>query len=89
MGRTLAVARPASRRVVIATLLGAAAIAADIGLIGTAAWLISKAAQHPNEAALAVAIVAVQFFGLSAASSDTRSAWLATMLPSGCSPTCG
>ena len=65
MGRTLAVARPASRRVVIATLLGAAAIVADIGLIGTAAWLISKAAQHPNEAALAVAIVAVQFFGLS------------------------
>ena len=63
--RTLAVARPASRRVVIATLLGAGAIAADIGLLGTAAWLISKAAQHPNEATLAVAIVAVQFFGLS------------------------
>ena len=34
-----------------ASLLGAGAIAADIGLIGTAAWLISKAAQHPNEAA--------------------------------------
>ena len=65
VGRTLAVARPASRRVVIATLLGAGAIAADIGLLGTAAWLISKAAQHPNEATLAVAIVAVQFFGLS------------------------
>jgi thiol reductant ABC exporter CydC subunit len=65
LGRTLAVARPASRRVVFATLLGAGAIAADIGLLGTAAWLISKAAQHPNEAALAVAIVAVQFFGLS------------------------
>ena len=65
MGRTLAIARPASRRVVVATLLGAGAIAADIGLIGTAAWLISKAAQHPNEATLAVAIVAVQFFGLS------------------------
>ena len=65
MGRTLAVARPAWRHIVIATLLGAAAIAADIGLIGTAAWLISKAAQHPNEATLAVAIVAVQFFGLS------------------------
>jgi ATP-binding cassette subfamily C protein CydC len=57
--------RPTSRRVVIATLLGAGAIAADIGLLGTAAWLISKAAQHPNEATLAVAIVAVQFFGLS------------------------
>ena len=65
VGRTLAVARPASRRVAVATLLGAGAIAADIGLLGTAAWLISKAAQHPNEATLAVAIVAVQFFGLS------------------------
>ncbi len=65
VGRTLGVARPASRRVVVATLLGAGAIAADIGLLGTAAWLISKAAQHPNEATLAVAIVAVQFFGLS------------------------
>ena len=42
----------------LATLLGAGAIAADIGLIGTAAWLISRAAQHPNESHLAVAIVA-------------------------------
>jgi thiol reductant ABC exporter CydC subunit len=65
LGRTLGIARPASGRVVIATLLGAGAIAADIGLLGTAAWLISKAAEHPNEATLAVAIVAVQFFGLS------------------------
>ncbi len=58
-------ARPASGRLLLATLLGAGAIAADIGLLGTAAWLISKAAEHPNESALAVAIVAVQFFGLS------------------------
>ncbi len=64
VGRTLDIAQPAWRRVVLATFLGAGAIAADIGLIGTAAWLISKAAQHPNEATLAVAIVAVQFFGL-------------------------
>jgi len=49
---------------VLATVLGAGAIAADIGLIGTAAWLISRASQHPNESHLAVAIVAVQFFGL-------------------------
>ncbi len=33
--------------------------------MGTAAWLISRAAQHPSEAALGVAIVGVQFFGLS------------------------
>ena len=33
--------------------------------MGTAAWLISRAAQHPSESALAIAIVGVQFFGLS------------------------
>ncbi len=65
MGRTLATAGPAVWRLLLATLLGAGAIAADIGLLGTAAWLISRASQHPNESQLAVAIVAVQFFGLS------------------------
>jgi thiol reductant ABC exporter CydC subunit len=64
LGQTLAIARPAARRVTYATLLGAGAVLADIGLIGTAAWLISRASQHPNESALALAIVAVQFFGL-------------------------
>ena len=33
--------------------------------MGTSAWLISRAAQHPSESVLAVAIVGVQFFGLS------------------------
>ncbi len=65
LGRTLGVVRPAAGRLVLTALLGAGAIAADIGLIGTAAWLISRAAQHPNESELAVAIVGVQFFGLS------------------------
>ena len=65
LGRTLCLARPVTGRLVLGTLLGAGAILADIGLMGTAAWLISRAAQHPNEASLAVAIVAVQFFGLS------------------------
>ena len=65
LGRTLGLARPAAGRLVLTALLGAGAIAADIGLIGTAAWLISRAAQHPNESQLAVAIVGVQFFGLS------------------------
>jgi thiol reductant ABC exporter CydC subunit len=63
--RTLGVARPVRGRAALATLLAAGAVAADVGLIGTAAWLISKAAQHPNESTLGVAIVAVQFFGLS------------------------
>ena len=65
LAATFELARPATRRLVLASLLGAGAIAADIGLIATAAWLISKAASHPNEAQLAVAIVLVQFFGLS------------------------
>ena len=63
--RTLGIALPARRRLLLAAVLGAGAIAADIGLIGTAAWLLTRAAQHPNESHLAVAIVGVQFFGLS------------------------
>jgi len=65
LGRTLAIARPAAGRLVLTTLLGAGAIAADIGLIATAAWLIATAAHHPNESQLALAIVGVQAFGLS------------------------
>jgi thiol reductant ABC exporter CydC subunit len=65
LARTLALARPAAGRLALATLLGAGALAAGIGLIATSAWLISRASQHPQESALALAIVAVQFFGLS------------------------
>jgi thiol reductant ABC exporter CydC subunit len=62
---TLAVARPAAGRLAAASGLGAGAIAASIALMGTSGWLISRAAQHPSEAALSLAIVGVQFFGLS------------------------
>jgi thiol reductant ABC exporter CydC subunit len=65
VGRTLAITGPALRGIVVTSLLGSGAVAASIGLMGTAAWLISRAAQHPSEAALGVAIVGVQFFGLS------------------------
>src|SRR3974390_1981265 len=62
--RTLSIARPARRRLTQASLLGAGAIGASIALMGTSAWLISRAAQHPAEASLTLAIVGVQFFGL-------------------------
>jgi thiol reductant ABC exporter CydC subunit len=62
--RTLALARPAARRLVLSTLLGAGAIAAAVGLIATSAWLISRSSQRPPESVVAVAIVGVQFFAL-------------------------
>ena len=65
MGRTLGIARAARRRLAQASLLGAGAIGASIALMGTSAWLISRASQHPSEASLTLAIVGVQFFGLS------------------------
>ena len=65
MRSALALIRPARRRLLESCLLGACALGAGIGLLATAAWLISRAAQHPHESALALGIVAVQFFGLS------------------------
>ena len=65
LGRTLSVARPAAGRLALATVLGAGAIGAAIGLLGTSAWLISRASQRPSESALGLAIVGVQFFALS------------------------
>jgi thiol reductant ABC exporter CydC subunit len=62
---TLGLARPAAGRLAVAALLGAGAIGGGIGLIATSAWLISRASQRPAESSLAIAIVAVQFFGLS------------------------
>jgi thiol reductant ABC exporter CydC subunit len=63
--RTLGIARSARRTLAEASLLGAGAIGASIALMGTSAWLISRAAQRPSEASLTLAIVGVQFFGLS------------------------
>jgi thiol reductant ABC exporter CydC subunit len=63
--RTLAIARPAAGRLALATLLGAGAVAAAIGLIATSAWLISRSSQRPQESAVAIAIVGVQFIALS------------------------
>jgi ATP-binding cassette subfamily C protein CydC len=61
---TFAIARAAAGRLALATMLGAGAVAAAIGLIATSAWLISRSAQRPEESVLALAIVGVQFFAL-------------------------
>ncbi len=62
--RTLRLARPARRQLALSVFLGACAVGAAIGLMGTSAWLISRASQHPTETVLTVAICAVEFFGL-------------------------
>ena len=65
IARTLGLAAVARRRLAQASLLGAGAIGASIALLGTSAWLLARASQHPSEASLTLAIVGVQFFGLS------------------------
>ena len=62
--RLLGLLGPFKREIALATLLGLLTVGAGVGLMTTSAWLISAAALHPSEAALAVAIVGVRFFGL-------------------------
>ncbi len=57
-------ARPFAPRLVLAVLLGVGAAACAVALIATSGWLISRSAQRPEESALALAIVGVQFFAL-------------------------
>ena len=63
--RLLGLVAPERRRVALAVLLQVLTVLAGVGLMGTSAWLISKAALHPSIAVLQVAIVGVRFFGLS------------------------
>ncbi|GII00292.1 amino acid ABC transporter ATP-binding/permease protein [Planobispora takensis] len=50
------------KRLALAMAAGAAAELAGLGLIGSAAWLITRAAEQPPLAALSVAIVGVRAF---------------------------
>jgi thiol reductant ABC exporter CydC subunit len=65
--RLLRFMRPFRAQVLLSVLVGSAAVAASIGLLGTSAYLIASAALHPSVAALQVAIVGVRFFGISRA----------------------
>ncbi|HSM55713.1 MAG TPA: thiol reductant ABC exporter subunit CydC [Candidatus Sulfomarinibacteraceae bacterium] len=65
--RILRLMRPFWRRVLLALALSALTIASSVGLMMTAAWLISTAALQQGVASLGVAPVAVRFFGLSRA----------------------
>ncbi len=52
------------RRLAGAAVLGALTVAFGVGLMATAGYLISRAAERPEILSLMVAIVAVQFFGI-------------------------
>jgi ATP-binding cassette subfamily C protein CydCD len=52
-------------RIALSIFLGFATIASGIGLMATAAYIISAAALHPSIADLQVAIVGVRFYGIS------------------------
>ncbi|XNL82327.1 thiol reductant ABC exporter subunit CydC [Actinomadura madurae] len=56
--------RPHAVRLAAAALAGAAAELCGLGLIAAAAWLIARASQRPELAALSLAIVAVRGFAL-------------------------
>ncbi|HWR64717.1 MAG TPA: thiol reductant ABC exporter subunit CydC [Bellilinea sp.] len=63
--RLLQFLKPFTGWVVLSVLLSSATIASGIGLLGTSAYLISRAALQPSIALLQVAIVGVRFFGIS------------------------
>lgn len=62
--RLVALADAPRRRIVLSALLGAATVVFGAGLMATAGYLISRAAEQPPILSLTVAIVAVRFFGL-------------------------
>src|SRR5437660_219753 len=51
-------------RLALASLLGAVALGCGVGLMGTSAWLISRASLHPPILTLTVAVVSVRAFAI-------------------------
>jgi thiol reductant ABC exporter CydC subunit len=62
--RLLALAPVPAGPAVLALTLGVLAVAFGVGLMTTAGYLVSRAAEHPPILALTTTIVAVRFFGL-------------------------
>src|SRR5262245_65893259 len=62
--RLLALGEAPRTRVALSVGLGAATVLCGVGLMATAGYLISRAAERPAVLSLTVAIVCVRFFGL-------------------------
>ena len=65
--RLVSLLAPERRRAAGAAALQVLTLAAGVGLMGTSAWLLSKAALHPSIAAISVAVVGVRAFGVARA----------------------
>lgn len=63
----LRIIAPAWKYMVMGAIAGALAVSANVGLMATAAYLLSQAAGHPPLATLTLAIVGVRFCGLARA----------------------
>jgi thiol reductant ABC exporter CydC subunit len=63
--RLLELSGMSKRRVALSVGLAALTVVLGVGLIATAGYLISRAAEHPPILSLSVTIAAVRFFGLS------------------------
>lgn len=64
LGRLLALSGIRASRVAVAVAFGALTVLFGVGLMATAGYLISRAAERPAVLSLTTAIVAVRFFGL-------------------------
>ena len=62
--RLLALAGVPRRSLALSALLGSLTVLCGVGLMSTAGYLISRAAERPAILSLGVAIVAVRFFGI-------------------------
>lgn len=63
----LRIARPLWKQFLLSIAFASITILSSMGLLGSAAWLLSKAALHPFIYELSTAIVGVRFFGLARA----------------------
>jgi len=64
LGRLLSLADVPRSRIALAVALGSLTVIFGVGLMATAGYLISRAAERPAVLSLTVAIVGVRFFGL-------------------------
>ncbi len=62
--RMLALAKPLRTTLVVAVVAGVLSVGCGVALLGVSGFLIARASEHPNEVALAVAVVGVRTFGI-------------------------